>query len=75
MGCEKGKERGWLFTIGRTFLFFSIEEFSTRMVSPIGKFSGCKSTIEGVVEENSSHCKSWTIGSFGGLLEEVTSCL
>ena len=49
---EKRKKASWLFTIERTFLFFSISRGFSRVKDPcgwfhsIGKFSGCKRTIE-----------------------------
>lgn len=74
---KKERQAGWcLRSEGPSFSSRSRgaleSEESMRAVPPIGnKFSGCKGTIEGgAAEENSSHCKSWTI-VLSGLLEEV----
>lgn len=73
---ERKKKASWLFTIERTFLFFSI---SRGVKDPcgwfhsIGKFSGCKRTIE----EGKKIRRIVKVGRsfFQGVLEEVTSCL
>lgn len=77
---EKKKKASWLFTIERTFLFFSI---SRGVKDPcgwfhsIGKFSGCKRTIEEGGREGKKIRRIVKVGRsfFQGVLEEVTSCL